>query len=117
MLEKIVAAVTQADPVEHPVDGRLADAVDPSQHAQVPPTGECREKRWLLDDRSDAIDDAMQVLAFRAEQLGLARGRPDKSEQATDRGRFPRAVRSEESVHAAVWNRKIQAVDGDRAPT
>src|SRR4029453_9120265 len=81
---------------------------------QVPPAGEPREERGLLDDRSDLPDHPREsVRDVGPEQAHRPRVGTDQPDEAADRRRLAGPVRSQEAEHPALGDLEIESGDGD----
>jgi hypothetical protein len=107
--EPVLAAVAEADLVQHhrdPLDGG-ADAL--REQGQVLPARERGEEAGLLHDGPDPADHPRERSRHDlVEQPHLAGVGPDQPEQHPDGGRLAGAVGSQEAVHAAAGHPQVE---------
>src|SRR5207245_5165434 len=76
--------------------------------------GEARELGRRLHDRAHLADHPGKLVRGCSEQAARASRGTDEAEQAPDRRRLSRPVRTEEAEDAAFRHREVEPVEGDR---
>ena len=98
-LHQVVRTVGEPDPLEHAVDRRPADPVEPGEDLEVPAAGEAREQRGRLDDRPDR----------RVRRWAARRASPCPSCRAS-----PRSVRPDRGGTGSSWSCPPRSAPGNR---
>ena len=95
---------------------RSVDARQSAGDIEVLADGQLRVRDRRLDEMADPPPEPGRVGPDAlAEQLGVARGRPDHAQQHPDRGGLAGAVEAQERVDLAAGHAQVHPIDGEHA--